>query len=169
MCAPVNGKLVVLWLNVVCSQLVELWHNLQSVGNLEATCPLALLYWTWWQETHSELAVVVFPRWQSEHCTMAACPPVNSNPVVACLNDEGCQAVEVWQILQSTGMPAFVWFGICASVKFFWWQLLHSAEVFENPLVWHRRHFVFVWAPINGKLVVLWLNAPSLSPCGWQE
>jgi len=86
------------------------------MGNLEATCPLALLYWTWWQEIHSGLAVVVEPRWQPEHCTMAACAPVKGKTVALWLNVEGCQAVAVWQDLQSDESPAVVWFGVWALV-----------------------------------------------------
>jgi hypothetical protein len=93
---------------------------------------------------------------------MAACAPVKSKPVVLCLNDEGCHAAVVWQVLQSTEIPAAVWLGAWAVLYFVWWQLLHSIEVPAYPAVWQLAQSTVVWAPVSGKLVREWLKvAPS--------
>jgi hypothetical protein len=75
------------------------------------------------------------------------------------LNDDGFQAADVWQILQSVENLAAICPGLVVALKLSWWQLTHAVDVPIYPLEWQLTQVTPMCPPVKGKVVfVLWLN-----------
>lgn len=119
-CAPVSGKLVLLWLNVDGCHAVVVWHVVQSVANPADACGgfVAPLKSVWWHPTHAVGNVVkLLFTWHDAHGT-EAWAPVRGNDVVEWSKDAGCHAVVVWHVVQSVGNP--VCGGLFVALKSAW-------------------------------------------------
>jgi hypothetical protein len=55
--------------------------------------------------------------------------------------------------LQSLEIPAAVWLGTWAALKFEIWQVLHSVEVPAYPDLWQLAQSTETCDPVNGKFV----------------
>ena len=159
-CAPVSGKLVAAWSNVLLFHAIVVWQALHVVGNPAAWCGgfRDALYAGMWQAKHSTgrptnvMCPCCTTGWQ-EMQSAITCAPESGKRVSwwrCCITERSMKLRGEWQVAQSE--PSSPW---CTSL----WQTAHLVLTPLNSSdAWHARQFVCACAPSSGKTLGACLN-----------